>query len=152
MKQIKSCHLFQEYSDLFFLHRKQVRWPHPTGIIFVFVWWRPVTTGLGDLLTWIRSAVWPLAVRAALMGLGPFSVCSHGVFMEGNISSGGPSFLHRQADHRLPGKGPVADSLSKACKPGTAAGPEGPPITFRDGQSILWSVCMVLESSVGRNI
>lgn len=58
------------------------------------------------------------------MGLGPLSVCSHAVFMEGNVSSGGPSFLHRRADRRLPGKGLVAQSQSEAHGPGTAAGPD----------------------------
>lgn len=52
------------------------------------------------------------------MGLGPLSVCSHGVFMEGNVSSGDPSFLHRRADRRLPGKGLV---MKQALEPGTAA-------------------------------
>ncbi|TNN84103.1 hypothetical protein EYF80_005709 [Liparis tanakae] len=42
-----------------------------------------------------------------------------------NTSAATTFFPSLQADHRLPGKSPVADSLSKACKPGTAAGPEG---------------------------
>lgn len=77
------------------------------------------------------------------MGLGPLSVCSHGVFMEGNVSSSGPSFLHRRADRRIPGKGLVADSQSKACEPGT----DGHQMTFElryklafiDG--IWWRLC-----------
>lgn len=59
------------------------------------------------------------------MGLGPPGVCSRAVFMEGNVSSGGPSFLHRRADHKLPGKGLVADSL------GTAAGAGGHQMTLK---------------------
>ncbi|CAB1446216.1 unnamed protein product [Pleuronectes platessa] len=48
----------------------------------------------------------PLAERAALMGLGLLAF-SHMVFflMEGNVSSGGPSFLHRRQ---------TADFLEKA--------------------------------------
>ena len=60
------------------------------------------------------------------MGLGSLTVCSHGVFMEGNVSSGGPSLLHRQADRRLPGKGPVARSHEL----GRVAEPEEQPVTF----------------------
>lgn len=86
-----------------------MKWSHLTGVFYLFEENKTsVTTGLGHLLTWICSVVWSLAVGAPLMGLGPLSVCSHGVFMEGNVSCGGPSFLHRRADHRLPGKGLVA--------------------------------------------
>lgn len=57
------------------------------------------------------------------MELGPLVVCSHGLFMEGNVSSGGPSFLHRRADHGLPGKRSGGRHAEHgAHEPGTAAG------------------------------